>query len=144
MEFKNIMVPYDGSEHATRAILAAQYLAKVVEGAKIHVVTVVPAGTLDVGVGEVEEYQAALEKKAAAGKERLVQDLAGVISEGENVSVAAVVSTSPIEGITRYAEKNGIDLIIMGSRGMGGLRGMLGSVSYGVLHAATMPVMTVK
>ena len=144
MEFKNIMVPFDGSEHATRAILAAKYLAKTIEGAKIHVVTVVPAGSFDMGVAEVEEYQSVLEKKAAAGKERLVEEVAGIIAEGEGVTIEAVVSTSPIEGITRYAEKNGIDLIIMGSRGKGGLRGMLGSVSYGVLHAASMPVMTVK
>ena len=32
----------------------------------------------------------------------------------------------------------------MGRRGLGALRGMLGSVSYGVLHSAEMPVLTVK
>ena len=31
-----------------------------------------------------------------------------------------------------------------GRRGLGALRGMLGSVSYGVLHSAEMPVLTVK
>ena len=62
----------------------------------------------------------------------------------ERITVEAVADTSPAEAIAKYAATHGADLIVMGRRGLGALRGMLGSVSYGVLHSAEMPVLTVK
>ena len=52
--------------------------------------------------------------------------------------------TAPGPQIVSYARDNGCDLIVMGSRGLGALRGMLGSVSSHVLREAEMPVMVVK
>ena len=46
--------------------------------------------------------------------------------------------------IVAYAAAHNIDLIIMGSRGLGGLRGILGSVSSFVLKEAKVPVLVVK
>ena len=52
--------------------------------------------------------------------------------------------TSPGAQIVSYASDNNCDLIIMGSRGLGVLRGMLGSVSYGVLRSAEILVLVAK
>lgn len=46
--------------------------------------------------------------------------------------------------LSRYAEEHDCDLIVMGRRGLGAIRGMLGSVSFGVLRATDVPVLTVK
>ena len=46
--------------------------------------------------------------------------------------------------IVAYAAGHNIDLVIMGSRGLGGLRGILGSVSSFVLKEAQVPVLVVK
>ena len=47
--------------------------------------------------------------------------------------------------IVTYAIDNLCDLIVMGSRGLGALRGILGSVSsYAVLRNADVPVLIVK
>ena len=56
----------------------------------------------------------------------------------------AQLSPSPVDGISAYASEHDCDLIVMGRRGLGALRGMLGSVSYGVLRTAEIPVLTVK
>ena len=46
--------------------------------------------------------------------------------------------------IVTYAIDNLCDLIVMGSRGLGALRGILGSVSSYVLRNADVPVLIVK
>ena len=50
----------------------------------------------------------------------------------------------PREVICSYAKDNGIDCIIMGRRGRGGIRASLGSVSTAVLRNTDLPVMVVK
>lgn len=48
------------------------------------------------------------------------------------------------ESILRAAEKSKADLIVMGTRGLGALKGLLvGSVSRKVIHYASCPVMVV-
>ena len=49
------------------------------------------------------------------------------------------------EAIAKYTKANGIDQIVMGTRGLGSIRGMLlGSVATGVLHLVDVPVTLVK
>lgn len=53
--------------------------------------------------------------------------------------------TSVAKEILEYAESNKIDLIIMGSRGMTGIKKMLlGSVASGVVTYSQCPVLVVK
>jgi nucleotide-binding universal stress UspA family protein len=55
-------------------------------------------------------------------------------------------SQMSVEGaIVEYAENNGIDLIILGTRGRSGIKKLLlGSVASGVISYATCPVIVVK
>jgi nucleotide-binding universal stress UspA family protein len=54
------------------------------------------------------------------------------------------VGGHPQEVIADYAKDNGFDCIVMGRRGLGGIRGALGSVSYAILHTVELPVLVVK
>lgn len=51
----------------------------------------------------------------------------------------------PAEVITRFAQEQGCDEIVIGSRGLGNISSMLmGSVASKIVHMATMPVVLVK
>ena len=58
--------------------------------------------------------------------------------------VRVLKGTSPADLIVNCAKEEGCDLIIMGSRGQGGVKGFLGSVSYAVTKESPMTVLIAK
>ena len=62
-----------------------------------------------------------------------------------NEVCAKVVQGDPAEMIINYTREKGVDMIVLGSRGLGQIRGVfLGSVSSKVCHAADCTCVTVK
>ena len=158
MYFKNILVPYDESDHAKSALHIALGLAGPYETAKVHVVTVIPSESLpnptllgDIGLdtpyalGDPTTYERIMDSAV----ERAVADIQSFVEESRDdaqckIVANAVIASSALEGIVDYVTSRDIDLVIMGRRGLGALRGMLGSVSFGVLRSVDVPVLTVK
>ena len=58
--------------------------------------------------------------------------------------VRVLKGTSPADLVVNCAKEEGCDLIIMGSRGQGGVKGFLGSVSYAVTKESPMTVLIAK
>lgn len=159
MRYTNIMVPYDGSVHAQSALETAKEFLADNPTARLHVITVVTSSTVAPPINadyagfdgaplemlDYSQYQdflrAALDRAQEAMTKSIGDALNGI---GDRAVVQAIVSSSPAVGITDYATDHGCDLIIMGRRGLGALRGMLGSVSFAVLRSAEIPVLTVK
>lgn len=158
MMYSKIMVPYDGSEHAKHAI---EYAKGLTAGTDIPIVIVhvVPsgvmgtdqigdAGSLDgvpFGMLDYAQYEGVVKAALDQAKAKVVENLGDTISDAvDRISVEAIAGTAPAEALARYAEKVGCDLIVMGRRGLGAIRGMLGSVSFGVLRSTEIPVLTVK
>ena len=157
MIFKNILVPFDESSHALSALHTALAMVGDQPEAKVHVVTVIPARALpgvpftgdsfEVSPSVVypESYDQLME--VVVNRERATIDEAVKESLDDaqcQVIADAVIDSSPVEGIANYVEGNGIDLVVMGRRGLGALRGMLGSVSFGVLRSVEVPILTVR
>ena len=152
MMFRHVMVPYDGSDHAKNALNYAKDLVAGDADAKLSVVHAVPSsymgvdrmgtdGALDgvpYGMLDYEEYQGVVKRVLDEAQKRVAEDL------GDRAQVEAVAGASPADALSRYAEEHDCDLIVMGPRGLGAIRGMLGSVSFGVLRATDVPVLTVK
>jgi len=87
---------------------------------------------LDKSRQEARKWFEDIEKKAAA--------------QGIMFKVEMIASpTSVVPAIVDYAEKNKVDLIVMGTKGRSGFaKLLLGSVASGVVTAASCPVMVVK
>lgn len=146
---KKILVPIDGSEHAKKAIefatnTALQYDATVY---LMHVVaeTKIPEEVLH--YIESERYAEPPETIYP----HLVAD--GIIQSAEKDVKGRgikevhthVAKGDPAEEIVEFARENAIDMIIIGSRGLGSFKGLLlGSVSSKVCHTAECTCMTVK
>lgn len=139
---RKILVPVDFSEHSARALEMAIGLAKMF-GAEIelmHSYEVTPIVTL-YGVGYPETLDADLR---AAALRRISEWTEKVQREGVAVR-QHVVSSFPAEAIVDLADELEVDLIVMGTRGLRGLKHvMLGSVAERTLRRASCPVLTVK
>jgi len=127
--YKRILVAYDGSDHARRAVEHAISLAKILNSS-LYVITVA-----------VDPSQEALEKA-----KRIAAEAAEMIASGGlSASDVAVRSGVPANEIINYAEEIRADLIVMGSRGLSTIqRLVLGSVSQTVASRARVPVLIVK
>ena len=144
MVFTRILVGTDGSATADKAVETAADLARQL-GAELHVVTAYRAG----GSGMGSASGAALADTGAA--EGLHAEAAKQIAEkalatwGEGLSTRAhAAAGSAADAIIETAEAAGVDLIIVGSKGMHGARRVLGSVPYSVAHGAGCAVLFVK
>jgi nucleotide-binding universal stress UspA family protein len=151
--YSQILVPLDGSENSERALPHAQELARV-SGATLHLIQVVSrseelamvqGGGYDFLAAEysqdlVREYIAARINRAS---EYLKEAARRLETEGIKAETA-VREGAAAENITQYAQENGIDLIIMGTRGQGGIqRFLLGSTTDRVLRTGHLPVLVV-
>jgi len=140
--YDHILVPTDGSPGVERAVEHAVDLAAA-HGATLHALYVVNTASYSSMPMETswEHVRDMLGEEGEQALER-VQELA----EPEGVGVETiVVDGSPSREIVHYAEDGGIDLIVMGTHGRGGIdRLLLGSVAERVVRASKVPVLTVR
>lgn len=156
MLYDNIMIPYDGSASSKAALAEAVRFAKDDPGLTLRIVQIIDTDQLAIDKLEAEgrdeqivstsgTLQATFAAVTAEAEERLRRRIDPLLKGLMNkVHVELLQETSPGDQIVTYAVDNGCDLIVMGSRGLGALRGMLGSVSSFVLRNADVPVLIVK
>jgi len=152
--FKKILVAVDGSDPSNRAIdYAAEISSKW--GAKLIVLAVVPKTTIPVfpdqgmgsssilAYGELARYE---ERMKEVYQNVLNDALMRVKSKNKELDVEGILKEGrPSSIIVDVAEKDGVDLIVLGSRGIGGITGwILGSTSRKVVDSCTKPVLVVK
>lgn len=159
MMYSKILVPYDISMPADKALEYAVSLAKAVKNGKIeiillHVIAALPLYPL-VKMNESSSASQAsslikhIEKVHGEARDFLAQ----MIEEKKKrfVSIGLTLKTevlkgTPVEKILEYAEKEKVDLIILGNVGWGEITKSktLGSVARGVVERANCPVTIVR
>jgi nucleotide-binding universal stress UspA family protein len=138
-----VAVAVDGSPHAERALAAGIDLAGRY-GSALTILTVAPLTAYVVSTepwvpaelleGEVRHYKGILESATARAKAAGLPRVSGVFLEG-HIS----------EEIVAYLEKNPVDVLIMGSRGLSATKRLLmGSTSDEVMHHVHCTVMIVR
>jgi nucleotide-binding universal stress UspA family protein len=139
---KRILIATDGSQAAHQALEFGLDLARHEEAAVaiVHVVPFSDGVPLD-GFGLVGRVPYEVN-----GNDQAVLDEAAAIADREGVpAVSKLLRGDPATEIVEYADALGADLIVVGSRGHGGLASaLLGSVSRGVLARARRPVLVVR
>ncbi len=144
--FEKILVPFDGSSNAEKALLKAVEMARLT-GAELLILTVyrhhsmleasfsmiraADPGNVDDAMRdhahEVADHAKSAAQKAGADSVR------GFIKPGQ-----------PARTIVAFAREKEVDLIVMSSRGLGSVEGyLLGSVSHKVTGLAECPVLVV-
>jgi nucleotide-binding universal stress UspA family protein len=138
--FKNILLGVDGSEHALNAAKLAGDLARLT-GADIWVIVCFEPVPAYIGV---PFYQQMLTKNLEKADQILIPALEAV------GPIQGSINTEKLEGETAEAILNvskiqDIDLIVMGTRGLGSFASMMiGSKSQKVVANASCPVLLVR
>jgi nucleotide-binding universal stress UspA family protein len=140
--YKKIFIATDGSDQNKKAIQHALEFAKMC-GAKLYagyVVDTAAFASIPMDAGWEMMYEL-LEKEANE-----VTTSVGEIAQKENIPFESVILEGhPGSEIVDFADKQGMDLIIMGTLGKRGLdHFLLGSVAENVIRNSRVPVLVVR
>ncbi|MCI8468346.1 MAG: universal stress protein [Eggerthellaceae bacterium] len=156
MIYANILVPYDGSDHAEKALEAAAAFAA--EGdVKVRLLTVTYPADVDPGLYydgggmgpdpvqvelDQELNKSAQQKALTQLKEVAAAHLADVPADHITYDVR-MLPVVP-DAIVEYAREKHCDLIIMGRHSKKGILDFLGSTAKSVMRKTDLPVLTVE
>ena len=143
MDVRTILVPVDFSDHSAKALKQAVELAKSF-GAVIHLLHCYPlkvGGISPYGLVFPDDFDRQFRDAAARKLSEWSEKAAA-----EGVAVEEILTPMfPSEAISSTAQERGADLIVMGTRGLTGLKHvMLGSVAERTIRIAPCPVLIVK
>ncbi len=139
--FENILLAVDGSAHALRAANVAGDLARAMKSKTLRIV--VAYDGIPAYLGE-PNLQYAIESRLKEAQE-ILQKAQETVGKTPAEIHTELIEGSPAEAIIEVAKTRESNVIVMGSRGMGTLTGLvLGSTSQKVVSHAPCPVLIVR
>ena len=143
MIFKNILVPYDGTNFSNRAFQKALDIAKK-DGSKITIFTVIE-GEYSAIMGYSKINSQVIKKQQSTAKKYIYKLESSAKNSNVPISVKIKQGAIIVKEIINFAKSKKFNLIVMGSHGRTGLNKLiLGSVTNGVAQQAKCSVMVVK
>ena len=137
--YKHVLCPVDFSDVSRAALEWSLRFAKEV-GARLTILHVVDIRGLS--VGNLVAVPGSLDEMRQEAEEMLITWRHDIDFGGARVEVADGV---PSDGIVSAAHRNDVDLVVMGTYGLGGLQKLLlGSVTEKVLHHLKVPLLTLS
>jgi nucleotide-binding universal stress UspA family protein len=136
--FNTVVVGADDSETALQAVLAAADMVRLT-GGTLHIVTAYEPKSV-----RVEDLPPEFRPSSSAHPADVLLDgLSRIIEQKGLKPVVHAASGDPADAIVRTAEQVEADLIVVGNKGMKGVRRVLGSVPNSVAHGAHCSVLIV-
>ncbi len=161
MQLKTLLVALDGSDHARRAVeLAADLAAR--HDAQVVLVSVLLQGEIPEHIRALAEVSEPPEPPLAVGgayvpselPPKVLRDISQKLidqarehleREGVRDIEQHIEAGSPAKVILAQADYHAADMIVMGARGLGAVKGLItGSVSHKVQQLASCTVVTVR
>lgn len=143
---KKILTPVDRSGYKEKILAYALSLGKA-WGAELTVIHVIDPGH-GVPGGRIKEKEREREEEAKREAETLLLNTIDPLirKEGINIKKEVIEESDTVEkAIIDYAEKNNIDVIVIGTKGMTAVEEIfLGSVANNVIHHAHCPVFAIR
>lgn len=142
MLFSKILVAYNETELAQKALDKAIAIAQTDPSIEIHVLTVVefPVGAPYMAAAAWEMIDQSMSEYGESILEKAKQKLSAIPNPSKTYCARGAASRAILD----YAAEHKCDLIAMGSRGLTGIREFLGSVSHHVVQHSPVPVLIVK
>jgi nucleotide-binding universal stress UspA family protein len=139
-----IILATDGSEHAELALSTAADLANITNS-ELHVVHVVGVYYPDLQSVSDPAFEEMLQRLEQEAQELLDDQVRKIEEAGGIVQEAHTRKGRQDQQIIHLGEELGAGLIVMGSRGRGGVRrALMGSVADSVVRHAHCPVLVVR
>jgi nucleotide-binding universal stress UspA family protein len=155
--YSKILVPYDGSKYAEKALNKAVNLAKLIKGSEIIILNVIeeiltpplvfPTRIRHYKTGEDTTLSTYFRDLQTDMRYKMINTLEKIKQKYErSVKIRTVVLVgSAVDKIVEFANRQNVDLIVMGSKGLKGMsRLLMGSVSRNVSEKAKCSVMIVR
>jgi nucleotide-binding universal stress UspA family protein len=141
--YDSILIPTDGSDGSDVAVEHAVDLADRYDAA-MHALYVIEAGQMTEPLDDAEQSRI-YERLENAGEQVVTEVADRAAAAGVEPVETAVEQGTPYERILDYADRNGVDMVVMATNGRtGDARDLLGSVTEQVVRSSPVPVVTVN
>ena len=139
--FENILLAVDGSEHSLHAARVASDLAQAMKSQTLRIVVAFEPIPVHLGEPFMQETINARLREAEAIAQKAVETVGTISAQIQTETLEG----NPAEVILEMAKAQNSNVIVMGSRGLGKLAGLLlGSTSQKVVSHAPCPVLIVR
>jgi len=145
-----IVLPFDGSAASVRAVEYVIGLAARINGKErvaVDLVNVQP-GAQGISVffsGDAADIAAKIVSSSREAGNKVLATPLSTLKKADMVAEPFVIIGEPADSIAAHIAKKGGDAVVMGTRGLGAVGGLvLGSVAAKVIHLVKVPVTLVK
>src|SRR5690625_1683406 len=143
--FEKILVGYDGSTLSDKAVQEVKKIVHQNHKSEVHFDSAIELTVQSTNMMIYKNITNEIIESAEKQLEEINQEFNEVGKEITTKIFMSEKNKNPGENICNYAEQNDISLIVIGSRGLGNLKGLfLGSVSNEIVQKANVPVLVMK